>query len=259
VPELERPDGARIHYEVRGDEGPLVVLSLGFAATPATYEGLVADLARDHRVVTWEPRGCGSSSEVGPFDIATDADDLAALIHALGPPALAYAAGHGVNVTMRVAARDPEAVSGFVTPGIVTAMREHLEGSEGFASSQTVSDMLIEQLRRDPRAAVRATIASLNPQLDDDALRYRIDETLAYSSPETTLARLESWLEDENALEELRTLGDRLAIVWHHGDSWQAGSIPRVRELLPDARIVEAEDGPLSRPDLQAAVVREMT
>ena len=36
MPELERPDGARIHYMVRG-EGPLVVLSLGFAATPATY------------------------------------------------------------------------------------------------------------------------------------------------------------------------------------------------------------------------------
>ena len=90
VPELERPDGARIHYEVRG-EGPLVVLSLGFAATPATYEGLVADLARDHRVLTWEPRGCGNSSADGPFDIPTDADDLLALIHAVGPPAIAYA------------------------------------------------------------------------------------------------------------------------------------------------------------------------
>ena len=55
------------------------MLSLGFAATPATYEGIVADLARDHRVVTWEPRGCGSSSEDGPFDIATDAEDLLAL------------------------------------------------------------------------------------------------------------------------------------------------------------------------------------
>jgi pimeloyl-ACP methyl ester carboxylesterase len=258
VPELERPDGARIHYEVRG-EGPLVVLSLGFAATPATYEGLVSDLARDHRVVTWEPRGCGASSAEGPYDIATDAEDLVALIHAVGPPAVAYAAGHGVNVTMRAAARDPHAVRAFVTPGIVTALREHVVGTEGFASSQPVMDLLIEQLRRDPRASVRATIASLNPQLSEDELRARVDETLAYTGVETTLARLESWLEDENALDELRALGDRLAIVWHEGDSWQAGSIPRVGELLPDARVVEVEDGPLSRPDLAAAVVREMT
>ena len=258
MPELERPDGARIHYEVRG-EGPLVVLSLGFAATPATYEGIVADLARDHRVVTWEPRGCGSSSSDGPFDIATDADDLLALIQALGPPAVAYAAGHGVNVTTRAAAGDPDVVRAFVTPGIVTALRQHLGGTEGFASSEPVMDMLIQQLRRDPRASVRATIASLNPQLDEDALRARVDETLAYTSPETTLARLESWLADESALDELRAVGDRLAIVWHAGDSWQSGSIPRVRELLPSARIIEVEDGPLSRPDLQADVIRELS
>ena len=258
MPELERPGGARIHYEVRG-EGPLVVLSLGFAATPATYEGVVSDLARDHRVVTWEPRGCGSSTPDGPFDIATDADDLLALIHALGPPAVAYCAGHGVNVTTRAAAGDPDAVRAFVTPGIVTALRQHLEGTEGFASSEPVMDMLIQQLRRDPRASVRATIASLNPQLDEDALRARVDETLAYTSPETTLARLESWLADESALDELRAVGDRLAIVWHAGDSWQSGSIPRVRELLPVARIIEVEDGPLSRPDLQADVVRELS
>ena len=258
MPELERPDGARIHYEVRGDGGPLVVFSLGFAATPATYEGLVADLARDHRVLTWEPRGCGSSSNEGPFDLTTDAEDLLALVHEAGVPAVAYAAGHGVNVTTRAAVADRDALRAFVTPGIVTALREHLGGTEGFAASQSVSDLLIEQLRRDPRAAVRATIGSLNPQLDDEGLRARVDETLAYTSPETTLARLESWLADESALDELRSLGDRLAIVWHEGDSWQSGSIPRVQELLPEARIVEVEDGPLSRPDLQAGVVREM-
>jgi pimeloyl-ACP methyl ester carboxylesterase len=258
VPELERPDGARVHYEVRG-EGPLVVLSLGFAATGATYEDLIADLARDHRVVTWEPRGCGSSSADGPYDIATDADDLLGLINELGPPAAVFAVGHGVNVTTRATARDPDAVGAFVTPGIVTALRDHLEGTEGFAASQPVTDMLIEQLRRDPRAAVRATIASLNPQYDEDALRARVDETLAYTSPEVTLARLESWLADRSALEELRALGDRLAVIWQEGDAWQAGSIPRVRELLPDARILEVEDGPLSRPDLAANAVREMT
>lgn len=258
MPELERPDGARIHYEVRG-EGPLVVLSLGFAATPATYEGLVADLARDRRVVTWEPRGCGSSSPDGPFDINTDADDLLALIHELGQPAIAYAAGHGVDVSIRAAATDPDAVSALVTPGIVTAMREHLEGTEGFAASQTVTDLLVEQLRRDPRAAVRATTASLNPQLDDDALRARIDETLAYTSPETTLVRVESWLARESPIDDLRALGDRLAIVWHEGDSWQSGAIPRMRELLPEARVIQVEDGPLTRPDLQAEVVRGLS
>jgi pimeloyl-ACP methyl ester carboxylesterase len=258
MPELERPDGARIHYEVRG-EGPLVVMSLGFASTPATYEGLIADLGRDHRVLTWHPRGCGKSSADGPFDIPTDADDLLALIHGVGPPAIAYGAGHGVDVSICAATKDGDAIRAFVTPGIVTALRGHLEGTEGFAASQTVTDMLVEQLRRDPRAAVRATVGSLNPQLDEGALRARVDEVLNYASPETTLARLDSWLAGESPLEEVRALGDRLTVVWHADDSWQTGAIPRVRELLPDARIVEVEDGPLSRPDLAANVVREMT
>ena len=259
MPELERPDGARIHYEVCG-EGPLVVLSLGFAATPSTYQGLVSDLARDHRVVTWEPRGCGSSSDGGPFDIATDADDLVALTRRLGTPALGFAVGHGVDVTIRAVTLDGAAIRALVTPGIVTALREHLdEGTEGFAASQTVTEMLVEQLRRDPRGAIRATVGSLNPQLDEDGLRARVDETLAYTRPETTLERIESWLTRPSPLDELRALGDRLAVVWQEDDSWQAGAIPRVRELLPEARVIEVEDGPLSRPDLAAAVVREMS
>lgn len=256
MPALERPDGARIHHEVRGD-GPLVVLSLGYAATPVVYEELVADLARDRRVVTWHPRGCGQSSAEGPYDLDTDAGDLLALVRALGSPALLFAVGHGVSVCARASALEPESIRGLVTPGVVIALRDHVADSEGFASSATVTQLLVEQLRRDSRAAVRATIASLNPQLDEDALRARVDETLEYTAVETTLARVEAWLGHETALEELRGLGDRLAVMWHHGDSWQTGAIERVPELLPEARMVELPDGPLSRPDLAAAVVRE--
>jgi hypothetical protein len=172
---------------------------------------------------------------------------------------LAWAAGHGVDVSIRAAAANGDVIRAIVTAGIVTALRAHLEGTETFAGSATVTEMLIEQLRRDPRAAVRATVGSLNPQLDEEGLRARIDETLAYTSPETTLARIESWLTKDSPLDDLRALGGHLAILWQEGDAWQSGAIPRVRELLPDARIVEVEDGALSRPDLAAAVVREMT
>ena len=258
MPELERPGGARIHYEVRG-EGPLVVLTLGFAATADVYEGVAADLARDHRVVTWDPRGCGDSTPDGPFDITTDADDLIGLIGELGKPAAVFAIGHGVNVTARAVARDPEAVRAVVSPGVVTALRDRLSDSEGFASSGPVIDMLVEQLRRDPRAAVRATIASLNPQHTEDELRARVDSTLAYTPTETTLERIEAWLADDDALGELLSLGDRLAILWHEGDAWQGGAIERIAELLPDARLIHVDDGPLSRPDLAAEAVRELS
>jgi pimeloyl-ACP methyl ester carboxylesterase len=255
MPVLERPDGARIHYEVRG-EGPLVVLTLGFAATPQVYEDVVADLARDHRVAAWHPRGCGESSAAGPFDVETDAADLVALIDELGHPAVVFAVAHGVNVTIRAATRRPELVAAMVSPGIATALLDYLGGTEGFASSRNVVDMLVEQLRRDPRGSIRATIASLNPQLDEDELRARVDDTLAYTGAETTLRRIDSWLEDAEALEGLRQLGDRVSVLWYAEDPWQAGAIGRIGELLPRARVVEVEDGPLSRPDLAAAEVR---
>ena len=258
MPELERPDGARIHYEVRG-EGPLVVLTLGFAASPAIYEGLVTDLARDHRVVTWDPRGCGSSSPEGPYDIATDAGDLLAVIRELGPPATVFAVGHGSLVAPRARTLDPDAISAMVSPALVVALRRHLGETEGFGSSETVVQMLVEQFRRDPRASARATIASLNPQYDEDQVRARVDETVAYAPAETTLPRIEAWLEEEDALDDLRGFGDRLAVLWYAGDPWQAGSVPRAQELLPEARVIELEDGTLSRPDLAANVVREMS
>jgi pimeloyl-ACP methyl ester carboxylesterase len=255
--EIERPDGARIHYDVRG-EGPPVVFSLGFAATPVTYDGLIAELARDHRAITWDPRACGSSSSDGPYAIATDAADLIALVEEVGGPVTVFAVAHGVNVTARARAQRPELFGALVSPGVATAVIDHLGGTEGFASSRGVVEMLIEQLRRDPRGSIRATIGSLNPQLSEDEVRARVDETLAYTSVETTLERVESWLADDSALDDLRALGGRLGVLWHEGDPWQAGAVERMRELLPEARIVEVEDGPLSRPDLAARLVREM-
>lgn len=258
MPELERGAGARIEYAVRG-EGPLVVLALGFATTPGPYTGLAEELARDHRVVTYDPRGCGRSSAGGPFDTPTDAGDLAALIEALGSPATVFAVAHGVNIAAKAADANPGLLQAIVSPGIATALVGHLEGSEGFAASPPVIEMLIEQLRRDPRAAMRATIGSLNPQLDEDALRARVEETAEYSPAETMLSRIESWRKDDAALDRLRAMGRRVGVIWHEHDPWQAGAMGRVRDLLPDARVVEVEDGPLSRPDLAAAVVREMT
>jgi hypothetical protein len=72
------------------------------------------------------------------------------------------------------------------------------------------------------------------------------------------LARIESWLDDPDALERLQAMGARAAVLWHEHDPWQAGAMERVAGLLPEARVVEVEDGPLSRPDLAANVVREM-
>ena len=72
------------------------------------FEGLIALLAEDHRVVTYDPRGTGRSIAAGArTTIETDARDLAALVEAAGPPAVVVGMGDGSNRAVHAAAARP--------------------------------------------------------------------------------------------------------------------------------------------------------
>lgn len=89
----------------------------GLASNARTWEGVAARLlAYGHPVVTVDLRGHGQSSKPdGPYDVATVADDLAALIDvmALERPIVAGQSWGG-NVVVELAARHPAAVRGIV-------------------------------------------------------------------------------------------------------------------------------------------------
>ena len=53
-------DGVTLYFEDHGDGQP-VVLVPGWTITTRFWERQVADLARDHRVVTLDLRGAGNS------------------------------------------------------------------------------------------------------------------------------------------------------------------------------------------------------
>lgn len=81
---LER-DGERIYYEVNGDgppgEDPPLVLSHGAGGNHAIWYQQVAHFARQRKVVSWDHRGFGRSSDAGARsgpDVAVD--DLRALL-----------------------------------------------------------------------------------------------------------------------------------------------------------------------------------
>jgi pimeloyl-ACP methyl ester carboxylesterase len=48
------------------------VVVLHWAGHPRLLAPLQDDLARDHRVVLYHPRGNGDSTRAGPYDLATD-------------------------------------------------------------------------------------------------------------------------------------------------------------------------------------------
>ncbi len=89
----------------------------GLASNARTWDGVAAGLvARGHPAVSVDLRGHGRSSKPdGPYDMATVADDLAALIDRL-PLDRPIVAGQswGGNVVVELASRHPGAVRGVV-------------------------------------------------------------------------------------------------------------------------------------------------
>ena len=93
------------------------VLVHGLASNARMWDGVAARLAeRGHPAVTVDLRGHGRSSKPeGPYDVATVADDVAALIGAmrLDRPVVAGQSWGG-NVVLELAARHPAAARGIV-------------------------------------------------------------------------------------------------------------------------------------------------
>lgn len=263
MPTLERPDGVELHWEARGDGPGLVIVHQFLFSYPGVYAELIDDLSRDHRVAWYDPRGCGSSSRRGPYDVQTDADDLEAVVaSAFDEAAVALAMGYGYNIAVRVGAGRPDLIAYVLAGGPAAAAilpRSELAGAEGLAASESVIEMVMKLMSADPRSGLRTLIAAVNPDLDEQSLRERVDAVADYMSAEAGLERGQAWLEDD-ASEFARLVGERLWIL-HTGDEpLFAGALAeRVAELYPAAHLEQFEGGPISRPDLTAARIRELT
>lgn len=114
---LDRP-GGRIAYEVSG-QGPLVVLVPGMGDLRSTYRHLAPHLiAAGYRVALCDLRGHGDSDPT--FDSYGDletADDVVALVDALGGPAVLVGNSMGAGAAVCVAAEHPDLVQGLVLLG----------------------------------------------------------------------------------------------------------------------------------------------
>jgi pimeloyl-ACP methyl ester carboxylesterase len=260
VPKLSRPDGIQIHWDERG-EGPLVVLATQFFGSPGIFEDLIAALATDHRVVSYDLRGTGESTRKGPYDIATDAADLAALLESIGGPAVVVGWGDGCNRAVRVAAERPQLVTAIVTPGGNPVGREAAQGTDALVDSPSVIEAMLGMIETDYRGALRTIIGGANPQLSEDEARERVDRVVEYCAQDVGAARLRAWIDDD-AREAATLVGKRLWILSNYLEEnpwFTAPALDRTRELLPEVHIEEVEGGAISRPDLTAAIVRQIT
>ena len=110
----------RLHYRVDGLPGaPVLVLSHSLGADLGMWEPQVALLAREHRVVRYDARGCGlSDREAAQDSFATNLVDLEAVVGAAGLQRFAlFGASQGAAIAIEYAARHPQRVSHLILCG----------------------------------------------------------------------------------------------------------------------------------------------
>jgi pimeloyl-ACP methyl ester carboxylesterase len=259
MPTVERPDGIQIHWDEHG-EGPLVVVAGYWSMHPSTFTNLIEELSGDHRVVLYDDRGTGRSTRQGPYDLGTSADDLAAVIEAAGPPAVVICSADGANRAVRVVSDHPELIVGLIGVGGAPVARQAFAESDAMAASDTVVGALMSQVETDYRGALRGILTATNPQMSEAELRERVSVQIDHCPQEAGIERMRAWIADDPS-EYARNAGDRLwvAIADNLGGGWFPTGEElrrRVREDLPNARLVEIDDGFVTRPDQTADIVR---
>jgi 3-oxoadipate enol-lactonase len=96
------PDGVALAVFVVGEGDPLLLIP-GLGARAAVFDPIVGDLAREHRVISFDPRGIGESENGGDVTLTNMAADAVAVLDAADAPVAAvFGASMGGLVAQHV-------------------------------------------------------------------------------------------------------------------------------------------------------------
>ncbi|MEO5678311.1 MAG: alpha/beta hydrolase [Acidimicrobiales bacterium] len=193
-------DTEQLHHTERPGTGVPIVLVHGLASCLRLWDGVAPRLeAMGHRVVGCDLRGHGLSPKPdGPYDVATVAADVIALVEDLGlGPCLMAGQSYGGTVVLQVAAERPDLVTGVVCVdgGFLDLGRRYPEWE------RCQVELSPPSLTGRPLAAIRLRMKAQRPGWPPEALEgqlacfeVRDDGTVA------------PWLTRERHLEVLRGL-----------------------------------------------------
>jgi pimeloyl-ACP methyl ester carboxylesterase len=151
MPTLDAP-GATLHYRTAGEGSPLIRV-LGSATDMTTWDGVVDDFARDHRVIIYDRRGYGQSRHKPVRDHRIHARDLTLLLQEVASePATVVGWSSGGNVALAAAVKSPELFSAL---GVVEAPFHGLRHADR-AVLATALRLKLSQWRGRPIEAVEA-------------------------------------------------------------------------------------------------------
>jgi len=261
---VQRPDGVELALHEQG-EGPLVMLAPYWSGHPGVFEAFLSDLARDHRIVTWDARGTGESTRAGPYDNETDCADLEAMLDHVGGANAVVAVANGCNAAVHVAARRQDLIGAVAAFGAGPFARMDFADSEAMIGSDSVIAAFLEMLQRDYRGALRTVVTATNTQMSEEEIRDRVDFQTSYCPQEAAIARVREWADDDPT-QAAAAIGDRLWIFSAPGVAgpWLPPLEERrriIQRVMPDANLYDIDEdmGPVSRPDVIAAAIRRVT
>jgi pimeloyl-ACP methyl ester carboxylesterase len=118
-----RIEGSDLYYEDNGDGVPILLIHPAGAAA-STWGGIIDELARFGRVISYDRRGYVRSGGEPARSIATHTEDAATLLEALQtPPVIAVGTSIGATIAIDLALRTADLVRAVVaheSPGRVT-------------------------------------------------------------------------------------------------------------------------------------------
>ncbi len=154
MPTVQSKDGATIAYTTIG-QGPAVILVDGAMGYRVAFWGeseLARLLASNFTVYTYDRRGRGESSDVKPFAVAREVDDIEALIDAAGGAAYLYGISSGGALALEAALGLPGKAQKLA---IYEAPYDSSEaGVKGWREYRTTLDELIAADRRGDAVAL---------------------------------------------------------------------------------------------------------
>lgn len=229
-------EGERLYYESYGD-GPALVLTHGLGGSHAVWFQQVLAFATGFRVVTWDQRGFGRSTDsTGAPGPASAARDLAALLDALGI-ARAHHVGQSMGgfTALHFALAQPDRVASLVLA----------DTSGGLATDEIRAAFHAYVRGAAAQPPVEAWPAARHPALGDalgrhdPARAFLYDQLASLCAPPPAAIPMEL-LRTEHAPEALAALSLPLCFVVGAEDPiFPPAALRSAAARLPGARVVE--------------------
>ncbi|MBC7828230.1 MAG: alpha/beta hydrolase [Chitinophagaceae bacterium] len=109
-------NGLKMYYEIHGTGRPLVLIHGGGSTITSTFERIIPELAKTHRVIAVEMQAHGRTKDIDrPLSFEQDADDVAALLKQLNISKADFMGfSNGGTTSLQIAIRHPQLVNKLV-------------------------------------------------------------------------------------------------------------------------------------------------